>query len=66
MIVASERNSGSRMFGLSNGDSNQGWDDIDFAMELKGDGTLEVYEYGVPKLAGMSPQPVTYSVGDVP
>lgn len=56
---------GYRMFGLSNGDSNQSWDDIDFAIEMKGDGTLEVYEYGVPKLIGMSPIPVTYQKWDV-
>src|SRR5687767_8149543 len=45
--------------------SNQTWNDIDYAIEMKGDGTLEVYEFGVAKLAGLSPVPVTYAAGDV-
>jgi RHS repeat-associated protein len=65
VMVVADRVTGYRMFGLSNGDSNQSWNDIDFALEMKSDGTLEVYEYGVAKLAGLSPQPVTYSPGDV-
>jgi hypothetical protein len=65
MVTADDRVSGSRMFGLSNGDSNQGWDDIDFAFELKGDGTLQVYEYGVPRQIGIVITPPTYASGDV-
>ena len=36
----------SRMFGLSNGNSNQNYTDIDFAIYIAGDGNLYVYEAG--------------------
>jgi RHS repeat-associated protein len=37
------------MFGLSNGNSNQGYSDIDFAAHLQGGGALMVYEGGTYK-----------------
>ncbi len=36
-----------RMLGLSNGDSDYNWDDIDFSLYPMGDGTLRVYEKGI-------------------
>src|SRR6266536_3697186 len=45
-FTASETNT-ARMCGLSNGDSNQDWQDIDFGMYPVGDGGLHVYEGGI-------------------
>jgi hypothetical protein len=36
-----------RVLGLSNGNSNQGWGDIDFGLYATADGKLRVYEKGV-------------------
>jgi Abnormal spindle-like microcephaly-assoc'd, ASPM-SPD-2-Hydin len=36
-----------RMLGLSNGNSNKNWDDIDFSLYPLADGSLRVYEKGV-------------------
>jgi Tol biopolymer transport system component len=57
-LTASETNR-SRMCGLSNGDSNQSWQDIDYAIYLAYDQTLSIYEAGIyRKDAG------TYAAGD--
>jgi hypothetical protein len=45
-FVATENNT-HRMLGLSRGDGNQSWDDIDFAVYLNADGRVHVYEAGV-------------------
>jgi PKD repeat protein len=45
-FTATETN-GSRMFGLSRGDTDQTFPDIDFALHANADGTLHVYEKGV-------------------
>ncbi len=50
----------SRMLGLSNGDSSQAYQDIDFAVYLKSTGELQVYEGGANK--GTTG---TYAPGDV-
>jgi hypothetical protein len=49
-----------RMFGLSNGDSHQSYDDIDFALYPAAEGVLRVYEDGDLK-GTFGP----YAVGDV-
>src|SRR5262249_42637113 len=36
-----------RLLGLSNGDYNTSWEDVDFALYPMGDGSLRVYEKGV-------------------
>jgi chitinase len=48
-----------RMLGLSNGNTNANWDDIDFAVYLDASGALKVYEKGV--LKGIF---ATYASGD--
>jgi hypothetical protein len=57
--VASETTT-SRMVGLSNGDSNQSYTDIDFAIHLAADDTVRVSEGGTNKYIGGA-----YSAGDV-
>ena len=49
-----------RLIGLSNGDTNQDYSDIDFAVELLNDATVAVYEGGTSKGAYG-----TYAQGDV-
>jgi len=48
-----------KMAGLSNGDTNQNYDDIDFAFYMMGDGTLRIWEAG--QVVGTFG---TYSAGD--
>jgi hypothetical protein len=45
-VTASENNT-HRMFGLSNGDSNQDYTDIDYAMFIVSNSTIQIYEKGV-------------------
>ena len=47
-FVASELTR-SRMLGLSSGDTNQGYADIDFALYINGSGQVLVYEAGSNK-----------------
>ena len=49
------------MAGLSNGDSNTGYADIDFAIYLKATGNLGIYEGGVLRSGNFG----TYAAGDV-
>jgi RHS repeat-associated protein len=58
--VTADVNNQDRMFGLSNGDQNQNYTDIDYALHLKGDGWVDVYEGGVFQNAY-----TTYVAGDV-
>ncbi len=44
-VTASETNK-HRRFGLSNGNTNQSWDDIDFCIYLEGSGTLRAKDQG--------------------
>jgi hypothetical protein len=44
-VTVAESNS-HRIFGLSNGDSNPNWNDIDFGLYLNANGTLQIYEAG--------------------
>jgi hypothetical protein len=48
-----------RMLGLSNGDSNYSYEDIDFALYLQENATVQVYEKGVRRGTFG-----TYAVGD--
>lgn len=49
-----------RIIGLSHGDSNQNWDDVDFGLYSTGAGVLQVFEAGVVRgTVG------TYATGDV-
>jgi hypothetical protein len=45
-FTATETNR-SRMCGLSKGDTNQTWQDIDYAIYVAGDDTIEIFEAGV-------------------
>jgi glucose/arabinose dehydrogenase len=36
-----------RIFGLSNGDTNRNWDDIDFGFYLNANGQVQIYERGI-------------------
>lgn len=56
--TASETNS-NRMIGVSHGDSSVSYTDIDFALYLAGDGTLQVFESGTYRA-----QFGTYATGD--
>jgi Tfp pilus assembly protein PilV len=58
-FTASETNT-SRRLGLSNGDSNQSWDDIDFCVYLDSDGTFYVNEGANPRGSFG-----TYTTGDI-
>lgn len=58
--VASEINT-NRMIGLGNANVDASFYDIEFAIYLMADGTLQVYESGTPKWAGDT----TYATGDV-
>src|SRR5690349_17039136 len=60
-MVTADSSSGYRMFGLSYGDSNQNYSDIDFAMELQDGGGIRIYEAGTL----VADQPSTYKTGDV-
>src|SRR5262249_55761446 len=57
-FTATETNT-TRVAGLSNGDSSQSWDDIDFGIETRDDGVVEVVEGGVSRGTFGS-----YSAGD--
>lgn len=48
-----------KMAGLSSGDTNQGFADIDFAFYMRGDGSLQIYEQGFRRATVG-----TYSAGD--
>jgi len=50
-----------KMAGLSNGDSDQGFADIDFAFYLKANGIISIYESGIRRSANVG----TYAAGDV-
>lgn len=53
-----------KMFGLDTDDSSQSYTDIEYALYLKGDGLLYVYESGLnkqPNANGLGP----YAIGDV-
>jgi hypothetical protein len=50
----------SRIVGLSRGDADQGYADVDFSYEVRNDGLLSVREYGVAQTTVGS-----YSTGDV-
>lgn len=58
-FTTSERTT-AKMAGLSNGDDDQNFEDIDFAVYLRGDGTALVYEAGRQRFVGGG-----YSAGDV-
>lgn len=58
-FVATEQNS-HRMLGLSNGNTDSNWTDIDFAFFLVANGTLEVREFASGAIAAG-----TYAPGDV-
>lgn len=57
--VTADVNNQDRMFGLSKGDTNQGYADIDFALHLKGNGYVDVYEASTYQSAY-----TTYVAGD--
>jgi hypothetical protein len=59
-VVASETTS-NRMFGLSNGDANQSYIDVDFGAILANDTTLLVYEGGIARGGAWG----NYKSGDV-
>ena len=58
-VTASETNK-HRRFGLSNGNTNQSWDDIDFCIYLEGSGTVYINEGATPRGSFGS-----YATGDV-
>ena len=58
--TVSETNRG-RMFGLSSGDTDQGYADIDFAFYMHNASTLFVYEGGTARTASLG----TYATGDI-
>jgi RHS repeat-associated protein len=58
-VTASETNK-HRRFGLSNGNTNQSWDDIDFCIYLEGSGTVYINEGATPRGSFGS-----YAAGDV-
>jgi hypothetical protein len=58
-VTATETNK-HRRFGLSNGNSNQSWDDIDFCIYLEGSGTVYINEGTTPRGSFG-----TYTSGDV-
>jgi hypothetical protein len=47
-FTATETNT-TRVAGLSNGDSSESWDDIDFGIEVRDDATIEVVEAGTSR-----------------
>jgi len=59
--LTTAENTTAKMVGLSNGDTNQSYTDIDFALHLKANGQIGVYEDGVLRGANFG----TYVAGDL-
>jgi len=61
MQASTNENNRAKMVGLSSGDTNQSWTDIDFAVYFRGDGTTEIRESGSSSLGNFG----AYNAGDV-
>jgi RHS repeat-associated protein len=60
VMVTADSTTGWRMFGLSNGDPDQNYNTINFALEMQNGGGIRIWENGVLK----ADQPSTYTTGD--
>jgi hypothetical protein len=59
--VVADRTDHYKMFGLSNGDTNQDYSEIDYALEMAGNGTLKIHESGNAVAGSFG----SYTAGDV-